>query len=237
MREIIKILSKAFNTYNNDRKSYNKFFAFIALISIILLFFQYFYKNQFSVNIHIYNNITNFVFALLFYIMIDAINSYNNNLIDSIKKVKFSRIVLLALAYFIIVVPSYVINNILPNYRFFANPFMRLLSIPIMIILVTIFEITVVTITLSKKNNILNIFKNSFNILKNSLLKLTLLKVIMFLVIFMPAIILFILGNILLQPIALILLIIIPILILPVYAFCCNVLIKQIYNEKIELLE
>jgi hypothetical protein len=159
--------------------------------------------------------------------MINSINNFNYDISESVKKLNWRKVIILLGGYIVLIVPFYIIDVILPNIKFFASPFIRLLSVPVLIILFTLFENFMVTITLRKDNNFPKIVMNTITVFKKTLPKLTLLKIAMFALILVPGIILFFLGTILFQPLGLILLIVLPLMVLPIYVFCVNEIVKQ----------
>ncbi|MDR0903751.1 MAG: hypothetical protein LBM59_03890 [Ruminococcus sp.] len=230
MKSLIVFLDKIYTIYKADNKLLKKVFLIAAIINIVLLYLQQVYKEQFSVDTHIYNNISNFLFFLLFYILIDSFNNHKNKLSESIKKIVCKKTIFLIIGYIIFIVPAYVIYVILPNERFFAAPLIRLVSFVVYLILITIFELFTVALTLYSDKNFFIILKNVFVSLKKALLKLTLLKIAFFVLILAPGVMLFILGSVISQVIALILLMLLPLTVMPIYAFCSNILITGIFD-------
>jgi hypothetical protein len=232
MKDIIVFLEKIYNNYKSDNKTLRKVFIITAILNIVLLYLQQVFQGQFSINTHIYNNITNFFFIMLFYILIDCFNNHNNSLTESMKNIDLKRIIFLITGYIIFIVPAYVIQVILPNERFFAAPIVRLISYLIFLILITIFELFTVLLTLFPEKNIFKILKNVFVSFIEALLRLTLLKIAVFIIILAPGIILLALGSVFSQTIAIILLMLLPLIVMPIYAFCSNILIKEMKLNK-----
>jgi hypothetical protein len=230
MKSLIDFLDRLNKAYQTDKKTLIKNLFIAAIICIAMLYLQYvFSPHGFT---HIYNNITNFAYALLFYIIIDAVNSHKNALFEGIKNTKILKVLYLLIAYLICIVPSYIISEILPNQRFFATPIIRPLSLLVLLILVTIFEIFTVNLTLNDDKNFFEISINSLKLFKKTALQLTLLKLCLFMILLAPAFILFVLGSVISEVIALIFMLILPLAFLPVYAFCSNELIKGKTLEK-----
>jgi hypothetical protein len=100
----------------------------------------------------------------------------------------------------------------------------------IVIILITIFELFAVSLTLFSEKNFLKILRNVFVPLKKGLLRLTLLKIGIFALILVPGIILLVLGSVFSQTIGILVLLLLPLAVMPIYAFCCNILVKGIFD-------
>lgn len=153
MKSVIVFLDEIHNNYKSNNKSLNKLFIITAVIFGFLLYLQQVYNDNFSMNTHIYNNISNFVFVLLFYFLLDSINNKTYSLSESIKNIVPYKIVFLIMGYAIFIVPEYIINVILPNERFFSTPIIRVVSSFVVLVLITIFELFTVSLTLFPEKN------------------------------------------------------------------------------------